>query len=181
MKSQTSSVDSAIEAAAQIPVRNVWYLLLYGWDMAKWKGHSQWASEQSPRLLGVLARVLAGATHELLRRQLGRAHAGRSETIQGVRGRVDFGTSLRRATFWHGAVDCAFSDPSVDTLRNRILLATLQALASSANLLLAYEQERENALRQELRSLARMLGSVSLVPISSSDFSRLQLGRNDRG
>jgi 5-methylcytosine-specific restriction enzyme subunit McrC len=124
---------------------------------------------------------LAGATHELLRRQLGRAHAGRSETIQGVRGRVDFGTSLRRATFWHGAVDCAFSDPSVDTLRNRILLATLQALASSANLLLAYEQERENALRQELRSLARMLGSVSLVPISSSDFSRLQLGRNDRG
>jgi 5-methylcytosine-specific restriction enzyme subunit McrC len=163
-----------------IPVRNAWYLLLYAWDKARWKGNTGWESEPSPKLLGLLARILVGATHDLLRRQLGRTHNGRRDAIRGVRGRIDFATSLKRVTFRKGAVHCDFSELSVDTLKNRILLATLHRLASDTNLLLAYERQQEDSLRQELRGLARMLAGVSLVPIGSGDFSRLQLGRNDR-
>src|SRR5437762_2468921 len=112
------------ETAQAIPIRNVWYLLLYAWDMARWKEQSPFESEPSPRLLGLLARVLAEATPTLLRRQLGRAHAPHSKTIRGIRGRIDFATSLKRATFRNGSIHCDFSERSIDTLKNRILHAT---------------------------------------------------------
>lgn len=163
-----------------IPVRNVWYLLLYAWDMARWKGNSRRESEPAPKLLGLIASILAESTHELLRRQLRRAHSRRYDTIKGVRGRIDFATSLKRLTFRNASAHCQFSELNVDTLKNRILLATLDRLSSSGDFGLAYQREQEDSLRQELRGLIRELKDVSLVPISSSDFNRLQLGRNDR-
>jgi len=179
MNSESLPADSGPDAAARIPVQNVWHLLLYAWDRAEWKGYSSWESETSPKLLGLLARILARATRALLRRQLGRAHERRVEALRGIRGRIEFAASLKHLTFGKGAVYCDFSELTVDTLRNRILLATLHRLASSADLLLAYQRDQEDLLRQELRSLTRMLQAVSLVPIGSGDFSRLQLGRND--
>lgn len=42
------------------------------------------------------------------------------------------------------------------------------------------KSDEEANLRHELRALVRALEGIPLVPISLADFSRLQLGRNDR-
>jgi 5-methylcytosine-specific restriction enzyme subunit McrC len=167
------------KVASKIPVRNVWYLLLYAWDMARWRGRWPIAAEGSPRLLGLLARVLSAATRDLLKHQLGRAHMVHRETLRGIRGRVDFAGSLKRLTFEHAAAHCVFPELSVDTPKNRILRATLHRLASDPKLIHVKPEEEAN-LRHELRTLVRALEGIPLVPISLADFSRLQLGRNDR-
>lgn len=94
--------DIFTEAAARIPVRNAWYLLLYAWDMARFRGRWPVEAETSPDLLGLLASILASATRALLRRQLGRSFAIRSQTIRGIRGRIDLAESLKRLTFQRG-------------------------------------------------------------------------------
>lgn len=171
--------DVLAEAAARIPIRNAWYLLLYAWDMASYRGHWPAEVEASPSLLGLLARILASATRILLRRQLGRTFAIRSETIRGLRGRINLTTSLKRLTFQRGSAHCTFSELNVDTPKNRILRATVQRLASDPRL--CHEKPQEEAkMRHELRMLGRALEEVPLVTIGSTDFSRLQLGRNDR-
>jgi 5-methylcytosine-specific restriction enzyme subunit McrC len=165
--------------AGEIPVRNAWYLLLYAWDMARWRGRWPVAAEESPSLLGLLARVLSAATRDLLKHQLGRAHMVHRETLRGIRGRVDFAGSLKRLTFQHAAAHCVFPELSIDTPKNRILRATLHRLASDPRLK-HVKPEEEAKLRHELRTLVRALEGVRLVPISLADYSRLQLGRNDR-
>jgi len=172
-------LDVLTDAAATIPVRNAWYMLLYAWNMARFRGRWPVETETSPSLLGLLARILSSATRDLLRRQLGRSFALRSRTIRGIRGRIDLAASLKRFTFQHGAAHCIFSELSVDTLKNRILRATLQRLASDPRLRHA-DAVKEAGMRHELRVLVRDLEKVQLVSISSVDFSRLQLGRNDR-
>jgi 5-methylcytosine-specific restriction enzyme subunit McrC len=167
------------KVASKIPVRNVWYLLLYAWDMARWRGRWPIAAEGSPRLLGLLARVLSAATRDLLKHQLGRAHMVHRETLRGIRGRVDFAGSLKRLTFERAAAHCVFPNLSIDTPKNRILRATLHRLASDPRLKHVKPEEEAN-LRHELRTLVRALEGIPLVPISLADFSRLQLGRNDR-
>ena len=174
-----TALDSIAEAANRINIQNVWYLLLYAWDMAAWRGRWQRASEASPPLLGLLARVLAESTRDLLRYQLGRSYTQRKETIPGVRGRVDFATSLKRRTFDRAATHCAFSELSVDTLKNRILRGTLHRLASDARLKHA-NKDSEARLRHDIRSVVRALEGISIVPIGSADFGRLQLSENDR-
>jgi 5-methylcytosine-specific restriction enzyme subunit McrC len=88
-------------------------------------------------------------------------------------------TSLKRLAFQRGTASCTFSELSVDTPKNRIIRATLQRLASDPRLCHPNLQT-ESDMRHELRTLVRALQEVPLVPINSTDFSRLQLGRNDR-
>jgi 5-methylcytosine-specific restriction enzyme subunit McrC len=179
MTESTVSADVLVQAASRIPIRNAWYLLLYAWDMASYRGQWRAEAETSPTLLGLLARILASATHQLLRRQLGRAFAIRSRTIRSIRGRIDLSASLKQLTFQRGAAHCTFSELSVDTPKNRILKATLQRLASDPRV--CHEKSQvEGSLRHELRGLVRLLEAIPLAPVGPTDFSRLQLGRNDR-
>jgi 5-methylcytosine-specific restriction enzyme subunit McrC len=173
------TTDILQEAAKAIPVRNAWYLLLYAWDMALWRDSQKSAVEASPHLLGLLARMLAVSAKELLRQQLGRAHAVRSDLVRGIRGRVDFDASLRRMAFQHGSAYCTFTELNVDTPKNRIIRATLHRLAGEPRLVHP-DQRKEAELRSELRSLVSAMSAVRLVKITISDFSRLQLSRNDR-
>src|SRR5947209_1945012 len=108
------------ELAKGIPVRNAWYLLLYAWDMAVWRGQWGAESEDAPHLLGLLARILAQATRQLLRRQLRRSFSKRAATISGIRGRIDFAASLKIQAFERGFAHCTLPELSIDTLRNRI-------------------------------------------------------------
>ena len=161
-----------------IPVRNAWYLLLYAWDMAAWQGRHRSAIENSPSLLGLLARVLAEATRKLLRRNLARAFYTHRRTLRGVRGRIDFAESLKRLEFESGRAHCQFSELGVDTLRNRILRATLDRLAHDPRVDHA-DPVKATELRSVLAALTRSMGAVQLTQISSGMFSQLQLGRND--
>jgi len=112
----STQLDARIDTQA-IPIRNVWYLLLYAWDLARWQDRWSGQSESAPNLLGLFARVLASCTSDLLRRQLGRIIRNRQGEIRGVRGKVDFAASLKRLSFENGRAVCRFPEPTVDTLR----------------------------------------------------------------
>lgn len=163
----------------RIPIRNVWYLLLYAWDLARWRDTTMGSVEASGSLLGLLARVLAGTTRQLLRRQLRRAHLDFRDEIRGIRGRVDFATSLKRMCFERGKAYCRFPELSIDTLKNRIIRVTLHRLASDSRLVSA-GGSTEGDLRHELRAVVSEMDGVELSPITGADFSRVQLGSSDR-
>ncbi|MBE0657626.1 MAG: hypothetical protein IH602_08035 [Bryobacteraceae bacterium] len=165
--------------ARRIPIRNVWYLLLYAWDLARWRDTTQAAVEASGSLLGLLAGVLAGTTRELLRGQLRRAHLDCHDEIRGIRGRVDFATSLKHMCFERGKAYCRFPVLSIDTLKNRIIRATLHRLASDSRLVSAGGSS-EGDLRHELRAVVSEMDGVELSPITIADFSLVQLGSSDR-
>lgn len=162
-----------------VPVRNAWCLLLYAWDMAQWRGRWDGAAESTTNLRGLLARVLVDCTQQLLRRQLGRAYSRASAEIQGIRGRVDFGPSLRKLSFESGRAVCIYPELSVDTPRNRILRSTLDRLLRDESLDVGAEPDDVKALRHGLRAAVRAMEGVKLQPVQASDFSRLRLGRND--
>jgi 5-methylcytosine-specific restriction enzyme subunit McrC len=174
-----SSSSADLYEGRQIQIRNIWFLLLYAWDMAAWRGRWSGAVENSPSLFGLLARILAASTRELLHYQLGRSYCDQSRTIAGLRGRVHFARSLKQRTFERGAAHCCFSELNVDSLKNRILKFTLQRLATEPRLRHGKPDEEVN-LRHELRSVVRQLELVTLTQITPADFSRLQLSRNDQ-
>jgi 5-methylcytosine-specific restriction enzyme subunit McrC len=166
--------------AGQIPIRNAWYLLLYAWNLAEWKDRTQAEVERAPNLLALLTDVLSWATERLARRQLGRAFCSRTEEIAGIRGRIDLGRSLKRASFSAQRAVCVFPELSIDTLRNRIIRSTLSRLATCDALAAGGTDESIRALRHKAILAAQLFAQARLIRVSSSDFSRLQWGRNDR-
>lgn len=172
-------LDTPTAAAERIPVKNAWYLLLYAWDMAHWRGRWLGAAGSSPGLLGLLSRILVEATRDLLKKQLGRSHAQHRAVVNGIRGRVEFGESLKHLSFERAQAHCSYPELSIDTLKNRILRSTLHRLASDPRAAHA-DADKAVRLRHDLKEVVRAMEGVQIAPVSSADFSRLQIGRNDR-
>jgi len=163
-----------------IPIRNVWHLLLYAWGQAQWLGKTSSQSESAPNLLGLFASILVDSTNQLLRWQLGRIITRQEREIRGVRGKIDFAASLKSLSFENGKAFCQFLEPTIDTPRNRIIRSTLARLARDQRISVGASLEAGKTLRRDLLRTVRAMEGVQMIPLQSSDFTRLQLGRNDR-
>jgi 5-methylcytosine-specific restriction enzyme subunit McrC len=171
--------QSVVVDAKAIPVRNAWHLLLYAWDLGKWKERWDAAAEAAPNLIGLLTRVLVDCTSDLLRWQLARAHQVATREVPGIRGRIDFAGSLRRMTFNSGRAFCTFPELTVDTPRNRLIRATLERLLKDERLILGASADHAHTLRHDIRAVLDRMEGVSPMRVSASDFSTIRLGRND--
>ena len=74
-------LENERELGRTIPIRNVWHMLVYAWDMRRWQGVDRFESEMSPDLLGLLAQVLVESTRVLLRHQLGREYVKKTLSL----------------------------------------------------------------------------------------------------
>lgn len=164
-----------------IPIRNVWYLLLYAWDQTRWKGMDLGGQEMGPGLTGLMARVLVQSTDALMRHGLRHEFRRRSDHLNGIRGRIDFGATLKRRGFTRGEITCVFPELTVDTLPNRIVRATAQRLVVNPNLAAGANAKVAEDLQHSLRALCRKMPGVSEIEVRPELFSRVALTRNESG
>lgn len=163
-------------APPTIPIRNLWYLFLYAWDLARYRDRWSAELEASPSLPALLARVLVDVTRDLMRRGLGRSYVAAEQTMRGIRGRVDLARSLKHLAFADGMAHCRYEELAPDDLRNRILRSTLHRLAKDP--CVTGGDAATRALRRDLAELVRELDGIALVEPSAALFNRLRLGRN---
>ena len=153
-----------------IPIRNVYYLLLYAWDRFTPESQIEVGAEQSPDLPNLLARVLVEGTRRLLRRGLDRGYIGYVEELAAPRGRFLLAEAVKRRSFTRGRLVCQFDELSSDVIHNRILKAALTALAKSNTL--------ETSLRGDVIELRSKLARITEVPLARHFFNQLQLSRS---
>lgn len=155
----------------KIPIRNVYYLLLYAWNHVG-EGEEEVGQEESfTHLHEMFAHVLATIMARLLARGLDRQYREVEEVIGGVRGKLDLTATLKRNHLASARTHCRFDELQYDVLHNRILKATLRSLLGL---------DIHDELKARIRRLYRKLDAVTDVRISRRDFGRVQLHRNNR-
>lgn len=157
----------------RIPVRNLWLLLLYASDLYRETGAADVSREENPdRLPDLLAEILAAAVEKRLRRQLSLDYRERRQDLHRVRGRVDLLRTERRRLLDRGMIACSFGELTIDTLRNRFVLAALESVA---------RRVRRRELAHRCRNIAgwlRRLG-VTAAPPRARQLRSDRLGRHD--
>jgi 5-methylcytosine-specific restriction enzyme subunit McrC len=156
----------------KIPIRNVYYLLLYAWDQIRPGEHPEVREEGLTHLHDLFASVLADITGRLVARGLDRGYVPLEETVEGVRGKLDLDTTFKRNLLANARTHCRFDELQYDVLHNQILKATLRAL-------LALHLDRR--VRAHVARVYRKMDLVGDVRITRRDFGRVQLHRNNRG
>ena len=170
--SETAS-GLAGEGSLDIPIRNLWLLVLYASDLFRTNGTKLVDREDLPDdLPDVIAQVLAHAVEQRLRRNLHRGYEQRHAILDRVRGSIDvLGTESGRL-LERGQVACRFEEPTIDTLRNRYVRGALGAIARIVE---------SHGLRRRCRGLAHDLGNMGVgaqVP-SSREVGADRFGRHD--
>lgn len=154
-----------------IPIQNIYYLLCYAWNQLEEGQVVDVDTLQSTELADLFARVLDSGINHLLRRGLDRGYRSMSEDTARLRGRIDFGVSLKRMLPPRARAHCRFDELDHDVLHNRILKTTLRRLA--------YVQGLDAKLRTKLLLLHRRFANISETPLNRLTFRRVQLHSNN--
>ena len=160
-----------------VPIRNIWYMLLYAWNEVPVRQYLNVDVDQSPSLDALLATILALSMRQRLRIGLGRSYINEEQLLRGIRGRIDFVESVKRLAFESGQAYCRFQRFTTNAPKNQIIRTTLMRLVQTGNF--GPEKSRAEELRQRLRRLIRDLDGVDVIEVSSALIRRQQLGRND--
>ncbi|RVH25068.1 5-methylcytosine restriction system specificity protein McrC [Sinorhizobium meliloti] len=153
-----------------IPIRNIYYLLLYAWGQFKSGGINEVGADQSPDVPNLLAKVLNEGTHRLLRRGLDRGYIAVTEETRSPRGRLRLDVMMKQQTLLRGTAVCDVDDLTPDILHNQILKTTLVGLANCSDV--------EAKLRHELQLSVQRMPGVSPLRLSAALVHRVQLSRN---
>lgn len=156
----------------KIPIRNLYYLFLYAWARFPGGKLADAGVDSSPDLPNLFARLLSSGTRRILRRGLDRGYQSFTEELATPRGRLRIDRMVKETTLLRGTAVCDFDELSHNVLHNRILKATLHALAGCRDV--------EAELRHELRTLVRRLHDVEDVRLSASCFRRVTVSRSNR-
>ena len=130
MTTQTD-IDVNIESVGKVPVRNIWFLLLYAYRLYRELPDSRRVIlEETPNdLPALVAEILANAVQRRLRRSLSSGYQRRHDVLNRVRGRIDLLTTERDRLLQRARVSCRFDELTVDTLRNRYVREALKNIA----------------------------------------------------
>ena len=156
----------------KVPIRNVYYLLCYAWDHLHEGETVDLGSEEFSGLVDLFSKVLNEGVSRLLSRGLDRHYLVVHEDIRGLKGKLDFATTVKMNLLPAGKTHCTFDELSYDMPQNQILKATLRQLALVTGL--------DPSHRQRTERLYRKLDAVSDVPLSPRLFRTVQIHRNNR-
>jgi len=160
-----------------IPIRNLWYMLLYAWNESRLTHRWRAEVDAAPTLDALLADILAKSLQQRLRIGLGRDYVDEHATIRGIRGRIDFSRSLRQMAFQHGRAHCHFHQFSPNTTANQIIRTTLSRSAQIG--MFGPTCDATVELRQRLRRLVQELDMIDLIELSPDRIRREQCLQHD--
>ena len=151
----------------QIPIQNIYYLLLYAWRRMEVGECEDVGVAGETELLNLLAKLFCREFAQLRRRWLDLAYVEERQDLGSIRGRIQLTETLRRGLLEHAQVACEYDELSIDTLPHQIIKATCLTLLSSSGL--------DKSLLRELSTMRSNLSTVSNRRICDQDFQRLVL------
>lgn len=162
-----------VSGKTEIPVRNLWLLMLYASQLfADHPGIRAAGAEARPdELPDLVAEILAGAVERRLQRSLSRAYIARNQPLTRVRGRIDVLKTESAQLLSRGEVACRYTDLAVDNPVNRLICA---------GLIIAGTVTQDGDLAHRCRQLAGMLRLQGVTPkrLGRADADAITLGRN---
>ncbi len=108
-----------------IPVKNIYYMLAYAFQVLNEDGYKSIATEKFNNVADLCSTILCRGVSLQLKRGLGREYISETETLSGLRGRLDMTKSIKTQTMLRRQMVCTYDNFSVNTYKNQIIKTTL--------------------------------------------------------
>lgn len=159
--------------ATEIPIRNIWVLMLYASDLYQLPKVGNSGVEDRPDdIPELIAEILCDSVEKRLRLNLTASFRTERSNLDRVRGRIMILETTRKRMLDRGKVACEFEALSIDTARNRYVLTALEKCLRKLR-----DPKLSSRCRKSISAL-RSLGVANIRP-SDSTMSLERFTRND--
>lgn len=114
-----------------IPVRNLYYMLAYGWQALLEKEYRSLGEEKFANASDMLAAILCRSTAHQIKRGLVRQYVTKEEPLSMPRGKLKIGQSIKTKSIRKRQLVCTYDEFSTDVYLNRIIKTTMLCLLRS--------------------------------------------------
>lgn len=153
-----------------IPIKNVYYMLAYAFKVLNEDGYKDVATEQFNNVAELCASILSKGVSLQLKRGLGREYISETETISGIKGKIDITESIKTQAMLRRQMVCTYDEFSVNTYKNKIIKTTMIKLIHS---------DIDKARKKELKKLLVFFDEVDEVEIHSINWNQ-QYSKNNQ-
>lgn len=116
------------EQKPPIPIKNIFYMLCYAWNILSIKGDIEVDEDDFDDAYNLLARIFAFGLGKLIRSGFHRSYIEETELLSSVRGRININGSIRARMARQQKLECTYDDYSNNDCFNQILKYTIDAL-----------------------------------------------------
>jgi 5-methylcytosine-specific restriction enzyme subunit McrC len=155
----------------KIPIRNIYYMLCYAWDILDQKDTLALGTESLDNIYNLLSRVYISGVTNLLKRGLNRNYIEEAEEMPMIKGKINITSSLKRQSFRFGKAVCIYDDFSHDIVLNQIIKRTINILLKTPEL--------DNNLKIKLNKLVASFQQIQDISLTDRMFSTLRFDRNN--
>jgi len=110
---------------SSIPIKNVYHMLVYAFEILKSKEYERLNRENCDNIYDLLASLLLCGTNDLIKRGFLKSYVNQTEELAAIRGRINIVGSMRRLSFQNAKAVCDFDEFSSDIYFNQIIKSTL--------------------------------------------------------
>lgn len=153
-----------------IPVKNIYYMLSYAFQLLREQGYKNLATESFENVGDLCAAILIRGIALQLKRGLGREYIPETDTISAIRGKLEITESIKNQSMIRSQMTCTYDEFSVNTPLNQIIKSTVMLLLKA---------DIAKLRKKELRKLMVYFGDVSVVDVRTINWS-IHYNRNNQ-
>ena len=134
-----------------IPIRNLYYMLSYAFQVLNEQGYKNIETEQFDNVAELCAAILSKGVSLQLKRGLGREYIEKSESLSSLRGRIEISESIKTRSTLRRQLICSYDEFSENSYMNRIIKTTMD---------LFLHADIAKARKKELRKMLWYFGNI---------------------
>ena len=153
-----------------IPIKNLFYMLCYAWDVLAIKDDISVGSDEYSDAYDLLARVFSFGLGRLIRSGFHRSYIVQTEELPTVRGKILVQQSISQNTLQKKRLICSHDEYSTNDIFNQILKYTIDSLLRNPNV--------SKTTKQDIKKKSVFFAEIESVPPTKVNRQKLIFNRN---
>ncbi len=153
-----------------IPIRNIYYMLSYAFQVLNEAGYKNIETEQFDNVAELCAAILSKGVALQLKRGLGREYIENSEPLSSLRGKIELSESIKTQSVVRKQLVCTYDEFSENSYLNRIIKTTMVLLMHS---------DISKVRKKDLRTMLVFFGNIELLDIHRINW-KIHYNRNNQ-
>lgn len=154
-----------------IPIKNLFYMLCYAWNVLPIMKDIKVGSEDIDDAYNLLARVFTYGVSKLIRSGFHRSYVEKEEELSSSRGKINIQQSINGMTMQNKRLVCDYDEYSTNDIFNQIIKYTMDSIVKNT--------EIDKEIRHELKKLDVFFAGIDSKEPNKENKLKLVFNRNN--